>query len=136
MSVLPPLIRIAYTTPGSVGGGYDILRKIKRMTRTPESPIAQHIHNQTRTIPRFCRPSSAARPQKCDGDILGHPEALPPVSETVLVVKAAFSHFAKRTIYAVGVATVWCGGGGSAGGESCDPLTQSPIPRRFAVPGN
>lgn len=101
------------------------------MARTPESPIAQHIHNQTRAIPRFRRPSSAARPQKGDGDTLAHPEAAP-----VIVVEDAFSLFAKRTISPVGVATIWCGGGGSAGGESCDPLTQSPLPRRFAVPGS
>ena len=103
------------------------------MARTPKRPIAQHIHDQTRTIPAFRRPSSAARPQKGDDDILAHP-GVPPVSESFLVVEAAFSLFAKHAIGPVGVATVWCGGGGSASGESCDPLTQSFLPRRFAVP--
>ena len=103
------------------------------MTRTPNRPVAKHIHDQTRTIPRFRRPSSTARPQEGDRDILGHP-GIPPINEAVicvLVVEAAlavFCLFVKHTISHVGVAVGWCSGGGSAGKERFDPLIQSPLP--------
>lgn len=119
-------------------GGVIKIHLSKRMIRTPKCPIAQHIHDQTRTVPRFRRPSSAARPQKRHFDILGH--LMVPPNETVfhvLVVKPVFSvfrPFAEPATGSVGVSRR-CGGGVSAGEERRDSFVQSPLPRRLAVPG-
>ena len=120
-----PLIEIACTKCK--------IRSVRKMTLTPKSSIAQDIHNQARTIPRFRRTSSTARPQESDHDVLAHP-GIPPIRETVihvLVVEATLAIFglpAERTIDPVSAAVVWCGGGGSACGESCDSLIWSPLP--------
>ena len=111
------------------------------IARTPESPIAQHIRDQTRTISRFRRPSPAARPQKGDDDILGHPCVVVPLDKAVIrvlvveaVVRAVFYLFVRRVVGSVSVG-VWSGGGSGAGEESSDPLVRAPLPRGFAVPG-
>ena len=111
---------------------------IRRVVRTPERPIAQHIHDQTRAIPRFRRPPSTACPQKGHRDILGHLGV--PVSETVIrvpkveaVFKAFDNLFVRPVCSSAGVATRCCGRS-SAGDEGGDALVQSPLPRCPAVP--
>ena len=112
---------------------------IRRVVRTPERPIAQHIHDQTRAIPRFRRSSSTTRPQKGHSNILSHLSV--PVSDKpvirVLKVEAVFKVldkvFINPTCSSVGVA-VRCGGGGSGGDGGGDTLVQSSLPRRPVVP--
>ena len=109
----------------------------KRTIRTPECPIAYHIHDQTGTIPRLRRSSSAARPQKRDSDILSH--SCPP-DETViriLVVEPVLSVFwlVDNNVIDPVCVTVWRGDRVSAGEESGDPFVWPPLPRRVAVTG-
>ena len=99
---------------------------IRRIVRTPKGPIAQHIHDQTRAIPRFRRSSSTPRSQKCHHDIWGHRTV--PVCKAVIRVRkveavlTVFNKlFTKRACSSVGVA-VRCGDGSGGGDESGDSL--------------